>query len=218
MSLNFTQLKTSVGFFMGFGPGDNNAQGVQVLGYYGDSTKAYVVSDCLRGGLKQVVTPPVLPGEMASYEWSWADPTSTLTLLQGTNSVQLPDDFGAIEGGVFLSDAGGDIFEERSVVNDQMIFAKQALNPTLTARPMLFAVSPIRGTTATVGQRFQLLWYPIADQTYTAKVDYYFLENALNGTNPFPPGGAWLAETINASCKAYAEVHYQNIIGGPMMF
>jgi len=210
LSLNFTDFKKKVGFFLGYGLGDTSP------GVYTDAQTMEVVNDCVRGGLEQVVKPPILPGEQNSYDWSWMRPVATVALPSGASSVVLPDDFGGIEGKVFLTDSASDSFMPIQVVNPEFILAKQAAYPTFTGPPGLVAVQWTRGTTANAGQRAQLMVWPTTDQAYTLTLQYYFLQDALNGTNPWPPGGAFLAQTINASCLAYAELHVNYVSRGPM--
>lgn len=211
MSLNFTDLLARFGMWFGIGTGDDPTK----PGIWANASSQFVANDCLRGGLEQVVKPPVLPGEMASYEWSWLKPETTVTLNSGDSTVNMPDDFAGVEGDVYLADSSADAFEPVPVVNVQFVMAKQAEQPAFTGQPQIVGIEPIKAVGAT-GQRYRMVVFPVADQAYTLRFQYYFLENALNGTNPFPPGGAWLAETINVSCKAYGEAHYNDMVGGPM--
>ena len=64
------------------------------------------------------------------------------------------------------------------------------------------AVRPLKGTTLTAGQRFDLYVFPIADQEYTLNLRYYVLLNDLTTARPYPYGGMTHAETILAGVRA----------------
>lgn len=210
MSLNWTDFKTKVGLFLGFGMGS------PTNGVYANAQTQYVVDDCIRGGLEQVVKPPILPGDHQSHDWSWLRPVATLAVPTGASSIVLPDDFGGIEGKVFLTDAASDSFCPMRVVNPEYVLAKQAALPNFTGPPGIVAVQWTKGTSANAGQRAQLMVFPTTDQAYVLTLQYYYLSDCLNGANPWPPGGAFLAQTINASCLAYAELHVNYVTHGPM--
>lgn len=210
MSLKFTDILANLGDWCGIGPGDVSD------GVWSDPMNQRRANNCLRGGLDQVGKPPILPGEASAYSWGWLHPVGSVVILTNTNTAPMPDDFAGIEGDIFIADAGQNAYEPVSVKNIQFVLAKNAQFPTNTGPPLEIGIDAVKGEGLTSGQRYQMSVYPIADQVYTLSFQYYFLENVLNGTNPFPPGGAWLAETINVSVKAYWEAHYDNIMGGPM--
>lgn len=86
-----------------------------------------------------------------------------------------------------------------------LVYHKTDVLPTTTGRPEIACIEPIKGTTLTTGQRFQLRVWPIANQAYTLKFQYEVAPDYLSGTLPFAYGGAKHSETILESCLAVAE-------------
>lgn len=55
------------------------------------------------------------------------------------------------------------------------------------------------------GQRLELLLWPVPDTDYTLHYRYHLLLNELSATNPYPPGGAAMAEVYKAAIEAVIE-------------
>jgi hypothetical protein len=77
-------------------------------------------------------------------------------------------------------------------------------NSDSTSRPKCAAIRPV-ASSASLGQRFDLLVYPIPDSDYTLYYRYIILRDKLTQTNRYPLGGMAHAETVKASCIAAAE-------------
>jgi len=75
------------------------------------------------------------------------------------------------------------------------------------------ALQPIKGTTGTQGQRWQLFVFPKSDAAYTLQFQYYLLPDYLSGAFPYAYGGAQHAETLLAACKAVAELELDDAEG-----
>ncbi len=69
----------------------------------------------------------------------------------------------------------------------------------------MFAVRPIKGTTLTKGQRYELYVYPEADADYELRGAYNVAPDAITADRPYPYGGAAHAGTIMAAMIAAAE-------------
>ncbi len=83
--------------------------------------------------------------------------------------------------------------------------AYNARYPSTTGRPLFACIEPIKGTTGTHGQRFQLRVAPTADQSYTLQFQYHISPHYLTGSMPYAYGGPEHSETLLESCLAVAE-------------
>ena len=201
LTLQYVQLKGEVGEFIGYGRGPDNGA---------DSTwNAAQVSDidfCVASGLRQFYFPPPVEGERGSYDWSFLKPTSTFDLPVNAYIVPLPDDFGGFEGPVTLLTTNKTAMPwQIQWRNEGVIREMYAVTPQMSGPPMFCATVPLKGTTGTQGQRFQLLMFPLADQDYTVQAQYYISPDFLSGAFPYAYGGAPHAETLLESCLAIAE-------------
>lgn len=201
LSLQYVQLKGEVGEFLGYGRGPDNGN---------DSLwNAAQISDidfCVASGLRQFYFPPPAEGERGSYDWSFLKPTASCPFVSGATTVLLPDDFGGFEGPVTLLTTSTTAMPWKiEWRNEGSLREMYAVNPSMTGPPMFCAQMPLKGTTGTQGQRFQLLLFPAADQDYTLQFQYYIAPDYLSGAFPYAYGGAPHAETILESCLAIAE-------------
>lgn len=201
LSLQYVQLKGEVGEFLGYGRGpDNGSDSV-----WTDAQKSDI-DFCVASGLRQFYFPPPVEGERGSFDWSFLKPTASVQFGVGLQTVPLPDDFGGFEGPLTLLTSSTTSMPWRiEWRNEGAIREMYSVSPTQTGPPMFAALMPLKGTTGTAGQRFQLLLFPAADQTYTLQAQYYLNPDYLSGAFPFAYGGAPHAETILESCLAIAE-------------
>lgn len=208
LSETLTKLQGEVGRLWGFGRGVTYGEPIWT------AAQLAMITDCIDEGYRQFTTPPLLPNETNTYDWSFMKPMATLTLGAGNMQVTLPDDFGGIEGPIALSDASGDWLLSANVGNPETIIAKQNEFATSTGPPIEFGVIWNYGTSDVAGQRASLVCFPAADQRYTLQVQYYVLQNALSGAMPYPWGGMLHASAILASCLAVAEMKMNGQPGG----
>lgn len=197
----FDDLRGEVGDFLGYGFGVAK----------GDTTwttaQERTINTRVKTGLRMVY--------YCGYDWSFLKPVATLTLLSGQRTIPLPDDFGGLEGQITVSVSGSSGFYPIPVVGD--VRPKFALNSNLTGIPICAAIDPLKGTTASQGQRSQLYVFPQADKDYTLQLAYYLNPDALSGAFPYVYGGAQHAQTFLAACKAAAERDGDDIANGPQM-
>src|SRR5207244_3540755 len=135
-----------------------------------------------------------------------------LTLDTGATTVSLPDDFQAFDGRISLASSGN--FAQPWKIewrNDGEIQQMYAFNPTLQGPPMYAATSVLKGTTGTQGQRFQLLVFPAADQTYTLVSTYVVNPDFMTAANPYHYGGPAHSETVLESCLAVLEERLDDV-------
>lgn len=208
LTLTYTSLRQEVGFFLGYGR-DSTAW---------DATQTATVNFVVTSGLRQFYNPPPLPGEKASYDWSFMRPVGQLSLPTGASSVPLWDDFGGTEGDVTVQATGSPQTVSPWVLrpcNEGYVRELYATSPLQTGRPMHAAVRWEKGTTADRSQRATLVVWPQADRDYTLQVAYYVNPDALSASFPYHMGGMPHSETVLASCKAAAERDLDDQIDGP---
>ncbi len=202
LALAKDDLEGAIGIFLGYGRGTANGGPA-----WPTETQAIVTS--LRCSGERQFYHPAIEGML--YVWSFLRPVATLTLAQGVSLMQMPDDFGGIEGEITASSPTSRLWETVPLTGDvRPLFAR---NPTLTGRPRLAAVEPIKGTTPLAGQRSQLYVWPIADADYTLQFAYYVNPNATNGILPYALGGSQHAETLLAAVHAAAELYLDDMRG-----
>lgn len=195
LSVDGDYLKSEVGSYLGFGRGT----------VYGDvawsTTQEQEIDFIVKEGIRQVNNPPLVQGEVNTYDWSFLKAVHTIKLESGRRSAPLPDDFGGIEGSVYVSDSSETYYEPIQVGGVQGKFLQSS---DATGKPQNAAVNWRKGT-GHVGQRAELLIFPEADQEYTLTLQYYFLTDYISGASPYPYGGQLHASLYIASCLAVAE-------------
>ncbi len=214
LAFSYATLQSEVGLFLGWGRGSD----------FGDTawdsqTEAIIVT-LVKSGYHQFLNTPAVPNVgsqpavAAGYRWSFLTPTASLALAEDAQTIPLPDDFGGFEGQitVLTSDSTSQPWTIQWA-NEGVLRNRYAVMPDTTGPPMMVAQRPVKGTTPTAGQRFELFVFPIADQDYTLQGTYYVNPDALSDTFPFPYGGAQHAETLKASCIAAAELYLDDMRG-----
>jgi hypothetical protein len=201
LSLQYVQLKGEVGEFLGYGRGpDNGSDSVWSPAQISD------IDFCVASGLRCFYFPSPTEVNPGGYQWSFLRPTATFDLPIGGQFVPLPDDFGGFDGNLTLLTTGNTAMPWRiEWRNEGSLREMYSVTPTNTGPPMFAAQMPLKGTTGTQGQRFQLMIFPLADQDYTLQGTYSISPDYLSGAFPYAYGGAPHAETILESCLAIAE-------------
>lgn len=203
LSVKVSDLEGEVGIFAGWGRDPDGW----------DEEQTDILKSCVRSGLRTFYFPPPLDPSGDSYDWSFLRPFATLTLPSGENELMLPDDFGGMEGQLLIQSPTN--FDMTAIDHQNEGTVRQALAeaPDSTGAPIIFAVVAIKGTKLTEGQRYKLVFFPVADTAYTLQLQYYLIPNALDGTRPYAYGGASHAETILESCKAAYEAQQDDSDG-----
>jgi hypothetical protein len=118
----------------------------------------------------------------------------------------LPDDFGAMEGPLTI-ESSSDRYDATRLTNEAHI-RRLWLDATTEqiGKPAWAAVRPIAGTSATEGQRFELMIAPYLDATYTLEYTYMVLPDALTEGLPYHLGGAVHGETLLQAVRAACEL------------
>jgi len=197
-------LRAEVAFYLGFGRGDDYGEKVWTTQQKND------LDFILRSGLRQFYFPP--PVDKIVYRWSFLKPVAQLDLASGESTVNLPDDFGGIEGRVTVSGSSNSYWPI-TITSEGRIREMFARLPDTTGQPECAAQVAVKNTTLKDGQRWQLQVYPAADTDYTLNVAYYILPEILSGIRPFADGGEQHAETLLESCLAIAEQKMDDTLG-----
>ena len=199
LSLQYQQLKAEVAETLGYGRGPDFNDSVW------NAAQIVDIDFCVASGLRCFYFPPGIDQD-GSYDWSFLTPTVTLDLPAGTDIIPMPDDFGGFDGDVTLLTTGSNAMPWKiQWRNEAALRQMYAVTPTETGPPMFCAELPLKGTTGTQGQRWDMMLFPLADQDYTIQFAYYINPDYLSGAFPYAYGGAPHAETILESCLAIAE-------------
>lgn len=214
LSLGYNDFLAETGLFAGFGRG-------AVFGEPAFTTaQQNALDSAVKSGLRMTYYPPELAPGMAQHDWSFLKPVYPLDLPRGKSgqiqSVQLPDDFGGIDGRFTILSTSQVTWWAIPVINPGQIRERYSITPLASGRPLAVAVEWQKSTGPQQGQRANLLVYPPADIEYTLQVTYYIMPDYLTGATPYAYGPSWLAETILAACKYAWERDFDNMGNGPM--
>jgi len=123
--------------------------------------------------------------------------------ISAQSTYDLPDNYGGIEGG--FSYRSSSIYTEIKVISERQIrLLQQQSDEDATGYMEYCAIRP-KSTDGATGQRFEVVFYPCPNSTYTLEFQDIPLIDALSETYPYPWGGEPHTETILASCLAVAE-------------
>lgn len=126
---------------------------------------------------------------------------------------RMPEAFGGIIGPITFENNAGS-YSPIELANERVV-AELLQRSTTTARPTIAAQRPVSGTSATAGQRWDLLAYRIPDSDYTAYFREILLIDQLT-SDEFPVGGMLHGDTIKYACLAAAEHDKNDRARGPM--
>lgn len=135
---------------------------------------------------------------------------TSVTVASGTDyalqrwQYTLPDDFGGFIDAWLAYTPENNQREAVALVSVPEILRmrQQAIS---VASPRA-AVTPVNSTTASAGQRFELLVFPTPTQAGTLEATYYAIPNQATDALPYPLGGQVHAETVLQACLAAAEL------------
>lgn len=201
---NYRILIGEVGDNLGYGKGADNGEEA-----WNDNThgrlKAYVKS-----GLRRFYFPPPdASGE--SYNWSFLRPFASLTLTSGSETVDLPDDFGGVEGSVLVHGVTATTNLKASFDISGRAREMHAHYPSATGFPRVGEIEHTRGTTQYRSNRARLVVWPTPDAAYTLKFHYSIIPEMLTGNLPYAYGGTEHAETLLLSCLSVAEERAEDL-------
>ncbi len=188
----YKDLQADVGFFLGFGRGPDFDDPIW------DSKQSASIERSVKGGLRNWY--------FCGHDWSFLQPVSTLTLLSGSRTLQLPDDCGGVEGQItFSTPTNNAWWRPIDFGGIGRVYQAYQQYPTRTGWPELCCVEALKGTTINRSNRMTLHFWPEADQDYVIQFRYYVSPDYLSGSFPYAYGGPQHAETLLESCLAVAE-------------
>ena len=203
-----SDLKTFVAGYLGWGVTDSD--------WNTDTTKVSWINQIVKSAVNKVYYCPATQMTPAGYNWSFLHPTTTLTLLTGAQTIQVPDDVAGIEGVVTVTVTGSSSYPTLRPVSEGAVRQQYALFPDTTGIPQAVAQVMLKGTTLTKGQRSELYVWPTADQDYDFTFAYYIMPDMMDGSHPYVYGGAQHSELFKAACQYQAETLLDNLANGPM--
>ena len=191
LSLTYVDLMNAASYF-GHGEAD-----------YTDTTDAeqVMLDRIVNNGYRQFLYPLASEGIEAGYEWSFLRPSTTLDTAEDDAEQDLPDDFGRlIDGFTFEADA-----QVPSILADVGEGKIRKLRERIdeSGRPRVAAIR-IKAGTGALGQRREVMWYPIPDDAYPLGYKYAALINKLTTENLYPVGSMKHGETLRLSILAMA--------------
>lgn len=192
LSLRFADLMNEVSYFLNFG-NDYTAL---------DAANSARVNVNVQDGVARFYN---------EHDWSFLEPTTTLTTVSGTGDYDPPDEFGGtIYGDMTFADDSGRY--HAIVLRSEGFISKRRQDSTSTGRPTSCAVR-YKSSTGSAGQRYQIMLDPIPDAVYVLDYVYPAQKNKLTTNNPYPLGGMWHSQTIKQACLAAAEAGVDDEIG-----
>lgn len=202
ISETYTTIRVEIGDLVGLGVDSTTWSP-------GESSR---VDRCIRAGYKNWLFYATLP-DGAAYEWSFLRPSNTLSLTSADFDYDLPDNFTEDVVQVMLTSGGTTPRPLVKIEPDDLIqlrIREAASNGT----PTWFSIRPKTPTTSSgdtanltssAGQRWEMLFYPTPNGSFTVTYHYAITPNMLTSTNVYPLGGAQHSGTVLAACLAAAE-------------
>lgn len=193
LTINKAYLKRLVGRELGYGPNPavwSHHQGQEV-------------ELAVQTGLRRFYSPPVLPGERYSHEWSFLRPAATLTLTADDYQYDLPADFAMLTGPLTFAPGAAVLYPPVQIVGEHQI--RQRLQRSeASARPSMAAIR-VKDPDDTVGTRYEILLWPVPDDAYDLTYRYHINPDTLDSDTALPFGGQPNAQTVIEACLAAAE-------------
>ncbi|MBA7690482.1 hypothetical protein ES703_99010 [subsurface metagenome] len=138
-----------------------------------------------------------------SEAWAEDDETAASYILRHDGNYDLPDDFGGLEGDMVYPEGANK--SNVRIIGEGKIRSLRA-GTTSRTDPQFAAIRPKVHTTTTVGQRFEIMFFPAPSVAGVLSYKMLVLPSLLVTTTiTHPYGGAMHGETILASCLAVVE-------------
>lgn len=188
LQITYDELRRELGRFLGYDRDPDEW----------DSTQTTDVADILKSGLRSFYWPNV--GDKR-YVWSFLRKLATIDTAANTSSFLLAADFeGGLEG---LTHSNNSTRRWISRTNEFELRAllSHSYKTGVPEYGALRAVQPSGGDR----MRYEVLLYPVPDDTYTLSYRYATSPDELDDTNPYHLGGAVHSECVLEACLAAAE-------------
>jgi len=129
--------------------------------------------------------------------------------LEHNANYDLPDDFGALNGGFYYPD---DVYYPSILIVPYTLIYEYRQVDSSDGYPKYAAIRP-KTTDGTDGQRFQALFWPRPNSAWNLIYSYSVLPNKLSESYPYPYGGMAHTETILSAMLATVEQMGDNVEG-----
>lgn len=149
----------------------------------------------------------------SAHVWSFLTPTVGVTLTQGLETYDLPDDFAAIEGPIYYAGNYANLAPIRQASLSLLWANGSAI--VSTGQPKFFAVEALPHTGENIGQRYGLHFDVKPASPYDVKLRYRINPFATSSTRTYPLGGQSFAECLRFACMSQAEIEGR---GGPAQY
>jgi len=161
----------------------------------------------LQKGVRRFYLPPKLKGQSKAHRWSFLKLSGTIVTEADTESYDMPDSFGNIEGALHF-----DPSEAYLPVKTVSITEIDRLRSRGSASgyPRFVAIVPQAiddDADPVEGQRFKAEIWPTPDGAYNLNYHGNVLQRQVTSDYPYPLGGQVHTETIMAACRAVIEQH-----------
>lgn len=181
-----------------------------------DESNWKTLRDIIGNGYRRYLGPPPLPRNdnpntppHAAWSWSFLHPVASLSLINTDWDLDLPDDCGQITTNWTYT--LGTAQKPIQIVDEKTLRANQSKANT-TGAPTLVCIRPRTFVSAT-GHRFEAIFYPTPDASYTVRYNYDLEPDDLTPTNKYPVGSSALSGLFLSACQAEAELRYTQKAG-----
>lgn len=199
LSIGLSELQGEVGGYLGCGRDSTSWS----------TDQASLIDSIIQSGIRRVYYPPALDGKERGHEWSFLRPTTTLTLVAGTDDYDLPDDLGRLVGDLHYAPDKYRSSVKEVAVGD-LLDMRSSGSAAGTPR---YAATRYKSVDGAAGQRQEILLYPSPDKAYALSYEYEAYNGKLTPAAPYPLGGMQYAELYTASCLAVAERRVNDEVG-----
>ena len=199
LSIGFVDLKQAVGHFLGYGATETQWT----------ATQAAEIEGVVQSGVRRVYYPPAVNAETLGYEWSFLQPTTTLTVTAGVADYDLPDDLGRLSGDLHYA---ADQRRPPVILVSLGTLLSMRSHEERSDAPA-FMATRFKASDGSTGSRQEVLLYPEPDVEYVLTYEYDAYSGKLTDEYPYPLGGMSLAELFLESCLAVAEQRVNDEVG-----
>lgn len=201
LTVTYLDLLRVVGRYLGY---------LQASDTYADlsATELAECDDVVQSAYRSFLSPPPIAPGRPSHQWSFLYPTSTLSLVSGTADYDLPDGFGGLNAD-HLNITSTSQFVP-ILIRDVAYILNVRMGDSSTGDPEVCAIRPKAADPDGSTIRYQILFWPTPDGSYTVNIPYRALLTKLTTTNLYPLGGADHAETLRQFCLREAEAQVED--------
>ncbi|MEO1615063.1 MAG: hypothetical protein AAFV88_04385 [Planctomycetota bacterium] len=185
-------LNSLIGYHMGFGQNPKGWTTAQVE----------MVKEAIRQGTRRFYVPPPLPGRKTSHQWSFLYPKTSLTLVAGQSTYDLPSNFGGIDSVLSYQPGANVIYPPIHRFGERRVRRRLQSSAQAQGRPLEFGVRA-KSDILTNGTAYEITFWPIPDSAYV--LEFVYRVDTFNDTTVIH-GGDTHFQTILEFCRAAADV------------